>query len=152
MESQTIFWSSVLLGLAALLALLVTLEFGCFGTRINLNAVLAILGIVGGAVLYGGADPEFNLTGYSWLALNIVVTSLFQVYNKWIAKSLEMNSWELSQANNLLSLPILLWSGCNPWTGTETMLGRLVTGSGEAGLLYKVFCTDWLTCAIFLSD
>ena len=80
------------------------------GRALSWGGVGAIGGMLLGASLYGLHDVTFSATGYTWLAVNLVTTSAYQVLVKLVVSSdaaKDMGPFGFSYLNNLLSLPML---------------------------------------------
>ena len=126
-------------------------EFVCLGTALQWQSAGALLGILGGAVMYSLHDITFSPVGYSWLLLNLLSTSAYQVWVKRVIASdagKKIGALGMSYVNNLLSLPVLVavalasgevpgflgiesgaWSG----SGAAGSGSRSIIGSGAAG-------------------
>jgi hypothetical protein len=86
-------------------------EYFFLGTKQNLRRVFAILAMCVGSVLYAHddlLDATFDIVGYTWLAVNIVTTTSYQIKVKSLVNELGLNSWTMSYYNNSLSLPFCL--------------------------------------------
>jgi len=86
------------------------LEWAVLGRALSWGGVGAIGGMLLGASLYGLHDVTFSATGYTWLAVNLVTTSAYQVLVKLVVSSdaaKDMGPFGFSYLNNLLSLPML---------------------------------------------
>ena len=86
-------------------------DYVFLGTKQNLRRVLAIITMCAGAFLYARDDllnASFDVVGYSWLLVNIVTTTSYQIKVKVLVNQLGLNSWTMSYYNNSLSLPICL--------------------------------------------
>jgi len=121
------------------------LEFACLGTVLPWQTVGSLLGILGGAVMYSLHDITFSFIGYSWLFLNLLSTSAYQVWVKRVVASdtgKKIGALGMSYVNNLLSLPVLfavalanrevsgiLGSGSGIWNESSAA-GRQNIGSG----------------------
>jgi hypothetical protein len=55
------------------------LEYIFLQVSVNRVALVALFGMLGGAVLYGAHDVMVSSQGYLWLLFNIVATSAYQV-------------------------------------------------------------------------
>lgn len=87
------------------------LEFACLGTALPWQSAGALLGILCGAVMYSLHDITFSPIGYSWLLLNLLSTSAYQVWVKRVIASeagKKIGALGMSYINNLLSLPVLV--------------------------------------------
>jgi len=87
------------------------LEYLVLGTKIDGLSVITLFGMLIGAVFYAMHDLTFSIQGYAWLCLNIIGTSIYQVYIKKIVNMPVMKDIGpigMSYYNNLVSLPILI--------------------------------------------
>ncbi|CAF1140148.1 unnamed protein product [Adineta ricciae] len=86
------------------------LEYLFLNHKTNRFSIFILLGMLGGAGLYAKHDFTFNVQGYVWLGVNIISTSVYQIY---IKKIIHLAYFEnigpigMSYYNNLLSLPVL---------------------------------------------
>jgi len=128
------------------------LEFACLRTALSWQSAGALLGILGGAVMYSLHDITFSPIGYSWLLLNLLSTSAYQVWVKRVIASdagKRIGALGMSYINNLLSLPVLvavalasaevsgvLGIGNGAWSGSGAAGSgsRSIIGSGAAGI------------------
>ena len=80
------------------------------GTVQMKSRIFAILGMCIGSLMYASgnlnASSSFEFVGYSWLAVNVAVTTAYQIKVKFLVNELDMNSWTMAYYNNLLSLPV----------------------------------------------
>ena len=86
------------------------LERVVLGSSVSGSAVVALLGMVGGAVAFGLHDLTFDAQGYAWLAVNMVATSCYQVMVKRIISkdaSAKIGPFGFAYLNNVMSVPIL---------------------------------------------
>lgn len=67
---------------------------------------LALLGIVGGALVYVVTDEGFRVEGYAWLAAYFVFIVVEMVFVKFIVDTVEMSTWTRVYYNNMLSIPM----------------------------------------------
>lgn len=91
--------------------LIAAFECALLKNRINRLSGATLLGMLLGALFYARHDLTFNIRGCTWLCLNIVGTSAYQIYIKKIIDSPLINDAgpaAMSYYNNLLSLPFLL--------------------------------------------
>jgi hypothetical protein len=127
------------------------LEFACLGTALPRQSAGALLGILGGAVMYSLHDITFSPIGYSWLLLNLLSTSAYQVWVKRVIASdpgKRIGALGMSYINNLLSLPVLvavalasgevsgvLGIGTGAWSGSGAPGSKNegIIGNGAAG-------------------
>lgn len=63
------------------------LEYTFLQVPVNRVALVALFGMLGGAVLYGAHDVMVSSQGYLWLLFNIVATSAYQVGWRPICRS-----------------------------------------------------------------
>eukprot|EP00854_Cymbomonas_tetramitiformis_P011082 gene11082-13099_t len=68
----------------------------------------SVVMILIGSYFYGQHDINFHLVGYIWLFVNVVSTSGFQIYVKYLVKRFGLNSFSMTYYNNVLSLPFLI--------------------------------------------
>lgn len=62
--------------------------------------------------MFGVRDMTFSVQGYMWLAVNVLSTSIYQVYvKKLIKESKELGPFGMSYINNCLSLPMFIAMG-----------------------------------------
>lgn len=80
-------------------------------TSLSPRAAVSVAGMLLGAVVYGSSDLSFSARGYVWLAVNVMASSAYQVYVKFLAKQEGMTPMGMSFLNNAISLP-MLW-GCS---------------------------------------
>jgi len=74
------------------------------------RAVVGLIVIVIGSIVYGFTDLNFELHGYCWQALNSLLFICAQLSEKWtMAKSTDQTPLGMSTIKNSLSLPVL---GC----------------------------------------
>lgn len=78
------------------------------GTEFSRPTLATLCGMLFGAGIFGSADLAFNSTGYVWLLVNILASSIYQVYVKSLAKDDSISPLGMSFISNLLSLPVLL--------------------------------------------
>lgn len=86
------------------------LEWVVMGTPVSRSAVVALLGMVGGAVSFGLRDLTFDVQGYAWLVVNMVATSGYQVMVKRIISkdaSKSIGPFGFAYLNNVMSVPFL---------------------------------------------
>jgi len=91
------------------------LEYIILGDTITSISIGTLLGMLIGAIFYASHDLTFSIYGYLWLSVNIMGTSVYQVYIKKIVHlSLvkECGSVGMSYYNNIISLPIFLFLAC----------------------------------------
>jgi hypothetical protein len=84
-----------------------------------------------GAILYAKHDLTFSILGYMWLCVNIIGTSIYQIYIKKIIHLPlfeNVGSIRMSYYNNLISLPMLFICAC--------IMGELTTLSSKFNLNY----------------
>ena len=87
------------------------LEYTLLGKSIDTKAVGSLIGMILGAIIYAKHDLTFSIQGYIWLGVNIIATSMYQIYIKKIIDlpCLEnVGSIGMSYYNNIISLPLLL--------------------------------------------
>mmetsp|Transcript_26221 Transcript_26221/g.86234 ORF Transcript_26221/g.86234 Transcript_26221/m.86234 type:complete len:150 (-) Transcript_26221:304-753(-) len=77
-------------------------------TQFDLAAVLCLLGICLGALVYGLADLSFSISGYVWLTMNVIAISWYQVMMKNIASQKLLNTLGMTLYNNVLSVPLFM--------------------------------------------
>lgn len=82
-------------------------EHIALGVSFTRPAFLAMCGMLTSAAVYGAADMKFNPTGYAWLAVNIVSSSIYQVYVKSVATKDGTTPMGMSYLNNAISIPML---------------------------------------------
>lgn len=86
------------------------LERLVLGTPVSFSAVVALLGMVGGAVAFGLHDLTFDVQGYAWLIVNMIATSGYQVMVKRIISkdaSKRIGPFGFAYLNNVMSVPFL---------------------------------------------
>ena len=91
------------------------LEYLTLGNRINALSIATLFGMIIGAIFYAMHDLTFSIKGYAWLCVNIIGTSLYQVYVKKVVHMPIMKDHGaivMSYYNNLISLPILVVLAC----------------------------------------
>ena len=71
------------------------LEYVFLGTKINVLSAATLIGILLGTIFYGKHDLTFDLHGYTWLLINIVATSLYQIYVKKIVHLESMKEFSI---------------------------------------------------------
>jgi len=86
----------------------------------NAKGALALLTIVGGAVVYVVTDEGFKVEGYSWLLAYFVFIIIEMVFVKFVIETVEMSTWTRVYYNNMLSIPMAL--GCYIFTGQPKFL------------------------------
>lgn len=87
------------------------LEAVVLGTRVPPAGVASLAGMLVGAIMYGMHDITFSAVGYTWLALNLISTSAYQVHVKRVISSDAAHAigpLGFSYINNMLSLPMLV--------------------------------------------
>jgi GDP-mannose transporter len=87
------------------------LEYIVLGRRIGYLSICTLIGMFGGAILYAKHDLFFSISGYAWLCINVIGTSVYQVYMKKIIHLplvADIGPVGMSYYNNLLSLPPLI--------------------------------------------
>ena len=87
------------------------LEYFMLGNTITTLSIGTLLGMLLGAIFYALHDLTFSIHGYLWLCVNIIGTSVYQVYIKKIVHLplvKDCGSVGMSYYNNLISLPIFL--------------------------------------------
>jgi Triose-phosphate Transporter family len=92
-------------------------ERAVLGTRFSWPALATLWGMLFGAGIYGSADLAFDVTGYLWLMVNILASSVYQVYVKALAKDDTISPLGMSFISNVVSLPFL--------TGCSVLLGEV---------------------------
>ena len=75
---------------------------------LNAMAILSLVGILVGALVFGVTDVEFDQLGYGWLFANIAVSAAFQILNKKLVHGVDLSSFGFSYFNNLISVAMLL--------------------------------------------
>lgn len=87
------------------------LEYMILQRTINFVSIGNLFGMLVGAIFYAIHDFTFNIQGYFWLLVNIISTSIYQVYIKKIVDlpSVKvLGPISMSYYSNLISLPIFL--------------------------------------------
>ena len=87
------------------------LEYFILGNKIDALSIATLLGMIIGAIFYAMHDLTFSIQGYAWLCVNIIGTSVYQVYIKKVVNMPIMKdngAIVMSYYNNLISLPILV--------------------------------------------
>ncbi|CAF0916976.1 unnamed protein product [Adineta steineri] len=123
------------------------LEYFVIGNKIDILSIGTLFGMFFGAIVYALHDLTFSIEGYIWLCVNIIGTSLYQVYIKKVVHMPEMKDIgpiSMSYYNNLISLLILFILAC-------------VMGELKSFLLYfqsiflpkiKSICIVFLSCIL----
>ncbi|CAF3632735.1 unnamed protein product [Rotaria socialis] len=91
------------------------LEYVFLNNQIDGFSTLTLIGMLLAAILYSKHDLTFNIQGYTWLSVNIIGTSAYQIYMKKIIHLPvfeNIGSIGMSYYNNFISLPILLICAC----------------------------------------
>ena len=86
------------------------LERMVLGTSVTCSGIVALLGMVGGAVAFGLHDLTFDAQGYGWLVVNMVATSCYQIMVKRIISrdaSAKIGPFGFAYLNNVMSVPFL---------------------------------------------
>ena len=86
------------------------LERVVLGTSVSGSALVALLGMVAGAVVFGLHDLTFDAQGYAWLVVNMVASSCYQVMVKRIISrdaSEKIGPFGFAYLNNVMSVPFL---------------------------------------------
>jgi len=86
------------------------LERVVLGTSVSGSSVVALLGMVSGAVAFGLHDLTFDAQGYAWLVVNMAGTSCYQVMVKRIISkdaSAKIGPFGFAYLNNVMSVPLL---------------------------------------------
>ena len=86
------------------------LERVVLGTSVSGSALVALLGMVAGAVAFGLHDLTFDAQGYAWLVVNMVASSCYQVMVKRIISkdaSAKIGPFGFAYLNNVMSVPFL---------------------------------------------
>jgi len=76
----------------------------------SVQGMLALLAIIGGAVIYVLSDQGFRVDGYSWLAVYFVFIVVEMVFIKFIVDTVPMSTWTRVYYNNTLSIPMAMAS------------------------------------------
>ena len=87
------------------------LEYFVLGKTISNLSIGTLLGMLLGAIFYAIHDLTFSIQGYIWLTVNVVGTSLYQVYIKKVVGMplvKDIGPISMSYYSNLISLPIFL--------------------------------------------
>jgi GDP-mannose transporter len=87
------------------------LEYFILDNKVDILSIGTLIGMLLGAIFYSMHDLTFNIKGYMWLCVNIIGTSLYQIYIKKVINMSIMKDHgaiSMSYYNNLISLPILL--------------------------------------------
>lgn len=87
------------------------LEYFILGNKIDVLSIATLFGMIIGAIFYAMHDLTFSIQGYVWLCVNIIGTSVYQVYIKKVVNMPIMKDHGaivMSYYNNLISLPILV--------------------------------------------
>ena len=87
------------------------MEYVLLSHRINSFSAITLVFMLLGAILYAKHDLTFSIPGYVWLCVNILGTSIYQIYIKKIIHLPlfeNVGSIGMSYYNNLISLPVLL--------------------------------------------
>ncbi|CAF1472050.1 unnamed protein product [Adineta steineri] len=123
------------------------LEYFVIGNKIDSLSIGTLFGMFFGAIVYALHDLTFSIEGYIWLCVNIIGTSLYQVYIKKVVHMPEMKDIgpiSMSYYNNLISLLILFLLAC-------------IMGELKSFLLYfqsiflpkiKSICIVFLSCIL----
>lgn len=84
------------------------IEVVIFNKRVSGTAMLSLVVVLAGSVVYAYADLTFELQGYMWQAANSVLFIVGQLYEKWaMDKSSDQTALGVSTIKNTLSLPVL---------------------------------------------
>lgn len=126
------------------------LEYAILGTELSFSRKVSVVGMLLGATLFGSLDISYHNAGYAWLCVNILSSSIYQVYVKFLAHDVSLSPMGMSYISNSISLPLL--GGCSVLM-KEYMLLRMP--SGGDGLVIVVsgmlgFCLS--TSAFFLNQ
>jgi hypothetical protein len=79
-----------------------------FGQRFHRHAYAGLGVMLCGAVVYGLGDHQYNATGYAWLAVNMVVNAVLNIYERYAVLKSENSPAVCSTYMNSLSLPFVL--------------------------------------------
>jgi len=72
------------------------------GVRISRVGLSYLFGILLCSVLYSFEDIQFHSVGYSWLVLNLISTTFYQIIIKEVIEKHDLNTMTISFYNNLL--------------------------------------------------
>lgn len=81
------------------------LSYIIFGEKTAMSALIALVAVLFGSILYAYHDLEFQLTGYAVCLFHVVSMSLYSCVVKYISQKLE--PLEMSILNNVLSVPVI---------------------------------------------
>lgn len=84
------------------------MEYVFLKKSLNQMAILSLLGIMAGAIIFGVYDVEFDKLGYGWLFANIAASATFQILNKKLVHGVDLSSFGFSYFNNLISVAMLM--------------------------------------------
>lgn len=87
------------------------LEYVLRSNKIPRLSSVTLLCMLFGSILYAKHDLTFSIPGYAILCVNIMATSIYQIYVKKVTDSFlfeNIGSIGMSYYNNFISLPILL--------------------------------------------
>jgi hypothetical protein len=127
------------------------LEYCLLGTKFSTLSAVSLCGILVGALIYGLNDITITPVGCVWLGMNIVCTSLTQIFVKKIVQQSRnqerpLGPLAMSYYNNIMSLPLLatvcLVSGELPTVpamtrGITTMQAITIFFTGVVGFVFS---------------
>merc|ERR1711997_1284201 len=76
----------------------------------TMKGIVALLAIVGGALIYGVAGDGLRISGYAWLLVYFISIVIEMVFVKFIIETVKMSTWTRVYYNNMLSLPMAVIS------------------------------------------
>jgi GDP-mannose transporter len=87
------------------------LEYISLNNKIGKLSAFSLVAMLSSAIIYAKHDLTFNISGYAWLSVNIIATSVYQISIKSIIHHpafRNVGPIGMSYYNNLISLPVLL--------------------------------------------
>lgn len=77
-------------------------------SRVTPLTILSVAVMTIGAIMSGANDLQFTIIGYSWQALNCILTSSYTLYMRYASVNINLPKFGMVFYNNLLSCMILL--------------------------------------------
>jgi len=87
--------------------IVMAMEYVALGKVYSFDETQSVVMMVGGAVVAGWGDLEFDVVGYILTALNCLVTALYLIYIAKKSQETRLNTFGLMFYNNLLSIPMV---------------------------------------------
>ena len=73
-----------------------------------MTTILAVIVMTVGAFMAARNDLEYSFTGYCWVTVNCLCTSMYTLYMRYASTNIKLPRFGMVYYNNLLSCCILL--------------------------------------------